>query len=228
MSVIIKEIFAGGKFMKKYFVFPLIFLAFIFTGVTVYAYSIDDLLQELDTPQWREKISNPAFVERFKSPEMLSVVVKLADARGYDWRYRVRAIKLLGHIGTVQAEEALLVMFQDHFFHHECPSLKSYVADALGDFKPGKRLMEILKEGLKDPEVLVREATAKSLGRLKMPESVTYLKEAFEIEKSKAVKIAIINALKSIGNAESSQFIKQISSDGRVDRDLLDAFGGSL
>jgi hypothetical protein len=226
--VIIKRIFIWGNSMKKYVGFLFVFLVFLLMGATAYAYSIDDLLQELDTPQWREKISNPSFIERFKSPEMLSVVVNLADARGYDWRYRIRAIKFLGHIGTPQAEEALLVMFQDHFFHHECPSLKSYVADALGDFKPGRRLMEILKEGLKDPEVLVREATAKSLGRLKMPESVSYLKQAFETEKSKAVKIAIINALKSIGNAESLNFIKHIASDGKLDRDLLDAFGGSL
>jgi HEAT repeat protein len=203
----------------------LIFLLFPFTSV--YSLTIDELLKELDTPQWREKVSNPAFVEKFKNPDMLSTVIKLADARGYDWRYRIRAIKLLGSIGSPQAEEALLGMFQDPFFHHECPSLKSYVADALGDFKPSIRLLEILKEGLNDPETLVREATAKSLGRIKMAKAVKYLKEAFLSEKTLAVRIAIVSALKSIGTPEAVNFIKEIASDGNH-KELLNAFGGAL
>lgn len=212
--------------MKRLFnLFMLLIILFPLTSS--HAFTINELLKELDTPQWREKISEPAFVEKFKNPEMLTTVIKLADARGYDWRYRIRAIRLLGNIGSPQAQEALLEMFQDHFFHHECPSLKSYVADALGDFKPSMRLLEILKEGLKDAEVLVREATAKSFGRLKMPESVKYLKEAFISERTLAVKIAIVNALKSIGTPEAKNFIMEIASDGNH-RDLFDAFGGSL
>jgi len=205
----------------------LVIILLLFLSTSVNAYNINDLLKELDIPQWREKISNPIFVNQFNTPEKLKAVIDLADARGYDWRYRIRAIRLLGHIGTPQAQEALLSMFQDPFFHHECPSLKSYVAEALGDFSASKRLLEILKEGLKDPELLVREATAKSFGKIRMPESVKYLKEAFDSEKSLAVKIAIVNALKSIGTEEANIFIKQIASDGN-NKDLKDAFGGSL
>lgn len=211
--------------MKKFFKF-LIF-GFILLPLTSYAVTINELLKELDTPEWREKISDPEFVEKFKNPDMLSVVVKLANAQGYDWRYRIRAISLLGNIGTPEVQEILLNMFQDHFFHHECPSLKSYVADALGNFKPNMRLLEILKKGLKDPEVLIREATAKSLGRLKMIESIKYLKEAFSSEKSLAVRIAIVNALKSIESPETKIFLKEIASDGNH-RELLDAVGDSL
>jgi hypothetical protein len=205
----------------------LVIILLLFLSTSVNAYNINDLLKELDIPQWREKISNPIFVNQFNTPEKLKAVIDLADARGYDWRYRIRAIRLLGHIGTPQAQEALLSMFQDPFFHHECPSLKSYVAEALGDFSASKRLLEILKEGLKDPELLVREATAKSFGKIRMPESVKYLREAFDSEKSLAVKIAIVNALKSIGTEEANIFIKQIASDGN-NKDLKDAFGGSL
>jgi HEAT repeat protein len=205
----------------------LVIILLLFLSTSVNAYNINDLLKELDIPQWHEKISNPIFVNQFNTPEKLKAVIDLADARGYDWRYRIRAIRLLGHIGTPQAQEALLSMFQDPFFHHECPSLKSYVAEALGYFFASKRLLEILKEGLKDPELLVREATAKSFGKIRMPESVKYLKEAFDSEKSLAVKIAIVNALKSIGTEEANIFIKQIASDGN-NKDLKDAFGGSL
>ncbi|WP_297212862.1 MULTISPECIES: HEAT repeat domain-containing protein [Thermodesulfovibrio] len=206
----------------------LIFLLCItFISNNSFAYGIDDLLKELDVPNWREKIADPLFLENFKASEKFSTVVKLADARGYDWRYRIRAIRMLGYIKTPQAQEALLQMFQDHFFHHECPSLKSYVAEALGDFSPSKRLMEILKEGLQDPEVLVREATAKSLGRLGMPESVKYLIEAFNVEKSLAVRIAIVAALKSIESTEAKTFIRHIATDGS-NREIVDAFGGSL
>ena len=205
----------------------LVIILLLFLSTSVNAYNINDLLKELDIPQWREKISNPIFVNQFNTPEKLKAVIDLADARGYDWRYRIRAIRLLGHIGTPQAQEALLSMFQDPFFHHECPSLKSYVAEALGDFSASKRLLEILKEGLKDPELLVREATAKSFGKIRMPESVKYLREAFDSEKSLAVKIAIVNALKSIGTEEANIFIKQIASDGN-NKDLKDAFGDSL
>jgi len=205
----------------------LVIILLLFLSTSVNAYNINDLLKELDIPQWREKISNPIFVNQFNTPEKLKAVIDLADARGYDWRYRIRAIRLLGHIGTPQAQEALLSIFKDPFFHHECPSLKSYVAEALGDFSASKRLLEILKEGLKDPELLVREATAKSFGKIRMPESVKYLREAFDSEKSLAVKIAIVNALKSIGTEEANIFIKQIASDGN-NKDLKDAFGGSL
>lgn len=210
--------------MKNFLKF-LIFVIVLFPFTFSYALTIDELLKELDTPQWKEKVSDPRFVEKFK--DQVSTVISLADARGYDWRYRIRAITLLGKIGTPQAQEALLTMFQDPFFHHECPSLKSYVADALGDFKPSMRLLEILKEGLKDGETLVREATAKSLGRLKMKEAISYLKEAFYSEKSLAVKIAIINALKEIDSAEAKNFVKKLASDGNH-KELIDAFGGSL
>ncbi len=195
-----------------------VFLTLIFFNCNVFAYSLDDLFKELDTPHWREKISDPAFIEKFKNSEALSTVVALADSRGINWRYRIRAIKMLGNIGTPDSQEALLRMFQDPFFHHECPSLKSYVADALGSFKPERRLLEILKEGLKDAEVLVREATARSLGRIKMHESVQYLKEAFLREKNEAVRIAIINALKAIGSSDALSFIKQLASDGQLSR----------
>lgn len=199
-------------------ILKMIFLTLIFFSCNVFAYSIDELLKELDTPQWREKISSFGFIEKLKNPEALSTVIALAEDRGINWRYRIRAIKLLGNIGTPQAEDALLRMFQDHFFHHECPSLKSYVADALGSFKPNKRLLEILKEGLTDAEVLVREATARSVGKLKMPESVKYLKEAFMKEKNEAVRIAIINSLKTIGSDEALSFINQLASDGQLSR----------
>ncbi|MCX7988676.1 MAG: HEAT repeat domain-containing protein [Thermodesulfovibrio sp.] len=211
--------------MKNFLI--LLFIPLLLISTNLYAYSMDDLLKELDVPNWQEKISNPVFFEKFKSPEKFKAVVELADARGYDWRYRIRAIRMLGYLKTPQAQEALLVMFQDHFFHHECPSLKSYVAESLGDFPPARRLLEVLKEGLKDPEVLVREATAKSLGRIKMLESVKYLTEAFKTEKSLAVKIAIVNALRSIESPEARSFLKLIASDGNH-RELIDAFGGSL
>ncbi len=211
--------------MKKILIMCCILYSFLISSA--YGYTINDLLKELDIPNWREKITDPHFLNQFKVPEKFSVVVSLADARGYDWRYRIRAIRMLGHLKTPQAEDALLNMFQDHFFHHECPSLKSYVAEALGDFSPGRRLMEILKEGLKDPEVLVREATARSLERLKMPESAKYLIEAFNTERSLAVRIAIIKALKAIGTHDAISFIKAVVSDGNH-RELIDALGGSI
>ncbi|MCS7164416.1 MAG: HEAT repeat domain-containing protein [Thermodesulfovibrio sp.] len=207
--------------MRKFI--NLLILGIILFPLSSCAFTVNELFKELDTPKWREKVSDPLFLEKFKNPDMLSVVIKLADERGYDWRYRIRAITLLGKIGTSEAMEALLSMFQDHFFHHGCPSLRSYIADALGNFKPNRRLLEILKEGLKDPEVLTREATAKSLGRLKMEESVKYLKDAFLSEKSLAVKIAIINALKSIGTEEALNFIKELASDIK-NKELIDVF----
>lgn len=209
------------------FILIVSFVILLFPLNIALSYGIDDLLKELDVPNWREKIADPNFLQKFQEDSKFRTVVALADARGYDWRYRIRAIRMLGHMGTNQAREALLEMFQDHFFHHECPSLKSYVAEALGDFPKSMRLMDILKEGLKDPEVLVREATAKSLGKIGMPESVKYLVEAFRNEKSLAVKIAIVNALRSINTSESVSFIKEIASD-KSNKELLDAFGGSL
>lgn len=99
------------------FVVKLLILAFLLIPCTnSYSLTIDELLKELDVPHWREKISDPAFVEKFKTSERLSTVIDLANARGYDWRYRIRAIRLLGNIGTPQAKEALLQMFQDPFF----------------------------------------------------------------------------------------------------------------
>lgn len=210
----------------KFIPFLCVFFLFLLVAPSS-GYTIDDLLREIDGENWREKISNTEFLEKFKTPEKFKVIVDLADARGIHWRFRIRAIRMLGHMKTPQAQEALLGFFQDHFFHHECPSLKSYVAEALGDFPSGKRLMDILKEGLKDPEVLVREATAKSLGRLKMEESVKYLTEAFKKEKSLAVKIAIINALKAINSPQAQEFIKEVASDKNYG-ELHDAFGGSL
>jgi HEAT repeat protein len=178
-------------------------------------------------PNWREKIADTLFLEKFNTPEKFKVVLDLARSRWYSWRDRVKAIRMLGYLKTPQAEELLLRMFQNPFFHCNCPALKYYMAESLGEFEPTTRLLEILKEGLKDFEVLVREATAKSLGRLKMQESVTYLIEAFNEEKSLAVKIAIVNALKSIASTEAQEFLRKIASDEKH-RELKDVFGDSL
>lgn len=210
------------SFLKMVFL-----LLILFPLNLVYAYTMDDLFNELDTPQWSEKVSDPAFIEKFKNPDMVSTVINFTDTGKYHWRYRLRAIKLLGSIGTPQAKKALLDRFQDYFFHRDCPALKSYLADALGNFKPEMRLIEVLKEGLKDPELLVREAAARSLGKLSMPESIKYLKEAFLSEKSMAVKIAIVNALKEIDTPEAKNFIIQIESETN-NRELINALGGSI
>lgn len=192
-----------------------------------YSYGINDLLKELDVPEWREKIRDERFLSKFNDEDRFEIVVALADARGYDWRYRIRAIRMLGYLKTDRARDALIKMFQDPFFHHECPSLKLYVAEALGDYKGDIRLLDVLKEGLNDKEVLVREATAKSLGTIGMPEAAQYLIEAFRREKSLAVKIAIVNSLRLINTSEAQSFLNQISKE-ESEKELLDAFGGSF
>ncbi len=192
-----------------------ILLAIFINHSNVYSYTIEELYAELDTPQWLEKVSEPLFIEKFRQDKTIKTVIEFADSKGIDWRFRIRAIKLLGNTGTSVAQKALLDMFQDPFFHNECPSLKLYLADALGNFPPSRRHLEILKDGLKDREVLVREATARALGRLKIDDAAIYLKEAFLTENSIAVKIAIIYALRDIGTSDALNFIKDELSNGK-------------
>ncbi|MEN2995334.1 MAG: HEAT repeat domain-containing protein [Thermodesulfovibrio sp.] len=92
-----------------------------------------------------------------------------------------------------------------------------------GNFKPNKGFFKILNEGLKYSEVLTIEATAKLLGRLRIEESVKYLKESFLSKKTLAVKIAMIEALKSIKTKEALNFIKELASDIK-NKESIDVF----
>ncbi len=143
-------------------------------SVPVSASQSDFILGELQRDDWERRLLNKAFLESMNNLLSAEALIELIRNQGANWRIQVRGIRLLGEIHTPLAEDGLLQLFWDIFFHQGCPALKSSLALALGNFA-GPRVVEALIDGLEDPEALVREASIVSLGRVGDTRAVPYL-----------------------------------------------------
>jgi HEAT repeat protein len=93
----------------------------------------------------------------------------------------------------------LLSIFNNSFLNWDCPSIKSYTATALGNFKGNRDVVYTLLDGVSDPELLVREASIRSLGKIGDPKAVPYLLRLLG-DPSTAIRLSVIEALEGIGD----------------------------
>jgi HEAT repeat protein len=171
----------------------------------------DALISEFKKNDWESRLLNPQSIERFKDEKMFNKLVDIVDNRGLDWRIRIRGIKLLGEINTPKAAASLIEMFNDPFFNAECPSIKLYVAAALGNFKNDNRVVDTLISGINDRELLVREASINALGRIGSFKAVPYLIAVLN-DKSFAVKVSSVMALEKIGDPRAVPHLKTLAN----------------
>lgn len=213
--------------MPKRIVLLFLSVMIFFLPVRLSGVDSQEVLNKLSMNGWESGMLNDMGVEAFRDKSNFDNLIGIIDDRGIDWRIRIRGIKLLGKIGTPGAATNLVRMFNDTFFTHECPSIKSYVADALANYRDDTMVVLALIDGLRDREILVREESAKSLGRIGSPAAVPYLVEALR-DRSFAVRINAIRSLALIGDFRAYPHLKQVMDDRQEDPVIRDAASAAL
>jgi HEAT repeat protein len=109
----------------------------------------------------------------------------------------------------------------------ECPSIKSYAAAALGNFKEDSRVVEALIEGVDDRELLTREASIQSLGKIGNPKAVQPLLRVLS-DKSVTIRLSAVKSLEQIGDPQAIPYLKRMTeneSDPVVRSEAVAALG---
>lgn len=156
------------------FLFILIFFVSIFVKDAT-ADKIDEIKVELESYNWQTRLSAVEKLKGIKGERAFNLLMEIADTSVEYWPIKIKAMLLLGEIGNPKAIELLLKIFNDAFLNSECPSIKSHAAIALGHFNKDSRVVDALITGINDGEVLTREASVNSLGKIGNPKAVPLL-----------------------------------------------------
>ena len=108
--------------------------------------------------------------------------------------------------------EVLLPIFNDATLNWDCPAIKTYTAVALGSFKGDKRVVDALISGLSDPELLTREASIRSLGRIGSRRAVPLLIRVLN-DSHVSIRLSAIKALGEIGSTRAIPELQGIAED---------------
>ncbi len=188
-------------------------IIFFFTCVTVgtaTADKIDEIKVELESHSWQTRLSAVEKLKGIKDERAFKLLLEIADTSVEYWPIKIKAMLLLGEIGNPKAIELLLKVFNDAFLNSECPSIKSHAAIALGHFNKDKRVVDALITGINDGEVLTREASVNSLGKIGNPKAVSFLIPALN-DKSFAVRLSAVRALGKIGDPQAIPYLQKIA-----------------
>lgn len=192
-----------------------IVLIFLFSN-TVSSFGDERLINELSQDNWESQFMDQRILEDLKKEDNLDKLLLIANNKGLDWRVRIRVIKILGEMHYKRVIPYLIKMFNDPFFHNECPSIKSSIASALGNYND-KDVINSLINNINDPEIIVREEVIKSIGRIGDSSTLPYLINTLN-DKNFAIKIASIKAIEKIGDSSAISALKRIISE---DKDIL-------
>jgi HEAT repeat protein len=175
---------------------------------------LDGIKAELGKSDWKARLSAVEKLENRRDERALDMLREVAGTRGEYWPVKVKAILLLGEARDPRSVELLLSIFNDPFSNWECPSIKSYTATALGYYKGNSRVIDTLISGVSDRELLTREASIQSLGKIGDSKAVPHLLGLLE-DPSAAVRLSVIKALEEIGDPQAIPHLQRISqSDG--------------
>jgi len=175
---------------------------------------LDGIKTELSRSDWKGRLSAVEKLENRKEERALDMLRKVAGTRGEYWPVKIKAMLLLGEAQDPESVELLLSIFNDPFSNWECPSIKSYAATALGNYKGNSKVVKTLISGINDRELLTREASIRSLGRIGDPIAVPHLLDLLK-DPSAAVRLSVIKALEEIGDPQAIPHLQRVSqSDG--------------
>lgn len=210
---------------EKFFRITVFILFFLLTVEDLIAENIDKLISDLESRDWRTRLSAVEELGRMKDGKSIELLMNVADTRSEVWQVKIRAIRLLGETGDPKAIDLLAKIFNDPFLNYECPAIKWNTAIALGNFKMNSRVVETLINGLEDNNLGIREAVIQSLGKAGDPRAIPFLISALH-DKSFAIKLSAIKALGEIGDPQAIPSLKEIvdsDNDPYVKNEALSA-----
>lgn len=174
----------------------------------------DKIKADIDSRKWEVRLAAVEKLNNLKEEETINLLMQVAGNRGEYWPVKIKAIKLLGESANPRAVELLLSIFNEPFNNWVCPSIKSYTALALGNFKGNAKVVDSLISGISDPELFTREASIQSLGRIGHPAAVLPLIAALNSDSS-AVKLSAIKALEMIGDPQAIPHLQRIAENDK-------------
>ncbi len=176
----------------------------------VFGTTSEELVKKLELENWEDLFYKRGELKRYKEGDRFRTLVEVVENKGLDWHIRIKGIRLLSNTHNVAAPDILIGMLYDPFFNHECPAIKSSVAEALGNFKRDHRVVDALLHSMNDEEIHVREASVDSLGKIGNKKAVPALLKVLN-DKSVAMRIAAIRALGRIGDPSAVASIQRIA-----------------
>lgn len=195
--------------------FSLFFIVIYLAGLFFFpkiasSYTLEQIRKEVNSKDWQVRLAGVEKAGKINNPKSTEILLEVAGAKGEYWPVKIRAIELLGERADPVAIPVLLDIYNDIFLHSECPSIKSYTAKALGNFKENENVVNALIEGLDDSELLIRESSIISLGKIGNPKAIEPLARLLN-DKSFAIRFAVLKALIDIGDIRAVPYISQIA-----------------
>jgi len=188
-------------------------LAFLMVPVTVSAGDFEDLIVNLTSHNTAAQISAVQELAKRRDEKAVEALMAFVFTKAEDWKVKVRAIRLLGEIPSIDVSDKLVTVFNDPFLNDECPAMKWHTAVALGQrFNKGTRAVGTLIEALSYKNLLIQEAAVQSLGKIGDPDAVPYLVTALDDSRF-AMRYSAIKALENIGSKEAIPFLQKSAEE---------------
>jgi len=191
----------------RIFVLSIMLLLIFLVVNTNSADDIKAIESEFNNKDWGVRYSVLDKIKDISKKDSITFLIKVVSNRAEYWPIKIKAIQLLGKSHDPEALNTLLTIFNDPFLNWECPSIKSYTAYALGNFKNNHKVFNSLINAVDDKEVLTREAVITSLGKIANPEAIPYLLNALN-DKSIAVRLSALKSLEEIGDINTIPYIQ--------------------
>src|SRR5208283_199133 len=176
------------------------------------ASDMDMIKADLDNGDWQVRLSAVEKLKSMNDEKSFDLLMNIADTTVEYWPIKIQAILALGEIGNPKAIELLLKIFYNAFLNSECPSIKSYTAIALGNFKNDDRVVNALILGINDGETLTREASINSLGKIGNSKAIPFL-GAVTTDRSFAIRSSAIKALEKINDPKAIPYLKKVAEN---------------
>jgi len=159
----------------------------------------DKITTELNNPDWQVRLAAVEELGSLGDERALNILLDVAGTWTERWPIKIKAIQFLGEARYPKAVNLLLSIFNNSFLNWDCPSIKSYTATALGNFKGNRDVFYTLLDAMNDQEILVREASIRSLGKIGNPKALPYLLRRLG-DPSAAIRLSVVEALEGIGD----------------------------
>lgn len=199
-----------GKELIKFIIAGLFLIVSLMPADTVLAYNIKQIESELNSRDWKIRLAAVEKLSGLNDKKSLDLLLEVAGAKGEYWPVKIKAIQLLGERADPAAIHVLLEIYNDTFLNSECPAIKSYAGRALGSFKNNEQVFNALITGIDDPELLTKEASIESLGRIGNPAAVTFLIPLLN-DGHFTVRHVSINALVMIGDKRAVPYLRDLA-----------------
>jgi len=205
-------------FSQKIFCrFLFCFLVILSIAAPGSAFAVDTLQgikNGLHSSSWKDRLAAVEKLGKRRDKEALNILLDVAGTWTEKWPVKIRAIEYLGKARYAKSLELLLTIFHNPFRNWACPAIKSYTATALGNFKGNQEVVDTLISGTGDSELLVREASVRSLGKIGDPQAVPYLIKLLK-DPNVSIRLSVVKALGEIGDPGAIPDIRHVLKNER-------------